>query len=179
MNFRLLLYCLFLSLSANACMPPNATHSISEAGSSHTEFGDSLRLEGEARSTAIELAETKQTSMPCPSLDFQMFIEKFLLDERLQEAFTRFPYETVEYDPQDLDRAPHVLLHQKAEVDFPLILSRRLLDEKGVEIEISKKGRDQYKVFTYSQGSGAYSRTYLFQKYAACWFLISATDGSS
>lgn len=179
MNFRPLLCCLFFSLSAGACSPPNARHPISDAGLSPIESETSLLAERRAESAVIERAETKQPLKLCPSLDFSVFIENFLADERLQEAFTRFPYETVQYDPQDLDRAPRVLLLQKAEVNFPLILNRRLLGEKGVEIEISKKSSNRYEVFTHSQGSGAYSRAYLFQKYAACWFLISMTDGST
>lgn len=123
--------------------------------------------------------EATQVKATCPSSEFPVFVEMFISDARLQESFTRFPYETIEYDPQNLDSDPRVAILDKEDVDFPLIFNRRLLEERGVKIEISKKADDLYEVFTRSQGSGAYSRTYLFKKYADCWFLVSMTDGST
>ena len=115
----------------------------------------------------------------CPSHDFNKFLNAFMAEESVQRNFTRRPYVVTEYDPQDLDAEPSTRSLDSSEVDFPLIISRRELMQKGVQLQTLKMKENVREVSTHSIGNGAYSRIYIFEKTDECWFLVSSTDAST
>ena len=114
----------------------------------------------------------------CPSQYFPTFLKSFQSNLKIQKAFTVIPLKSSSFYP-NYGNQPDVSYLKASEIKFPLLISYQERKAQGVKLSIKKQSARAYKVFTRSQGSGAYSFDYNFKYSHGCWRLIELTDLSS
>jgi hypothetical protein len=122
------------------------------------------------------ISYSKTTS--CPSQNFPKFLKAYQNDISIQKKFTISPLKTNVYYP-DFGEKPNVSYLKTTAIEFPVLMNQKDRAEQGVSLQIKKQSSRWYKVFTRSQGSGAYSFDFDFKYSNACWRLVESTDFST
>ncbi|QAU24623.1 hypothetical protein EO087_11990 [Dyella sp. M7H15-1] len=120
---------------------------------------------------------TEQSSVACPSRNFDKFLQAFADDVAIQRAYTQVPLKSTEFMHANPEPVPRTQWLRLADIRFPIMPSKADQEAYRAKTTIRKPSKNGRSVKVSGTDNGALV-VYEFGFRAGCWMLISVDDQS-